>query len=138
MIYKRCCFNPECAKVFSTIKHNQYYCSRECRISYWESYRINIRNKQKRMLKCRECGDVFFGPASQKYCSANCEKNHNLRLETLKLCKKCIYHIKGDIIPCHYFFITGKLRQAKEYYPCLEFKEKRKSNEREAMVDESE
>ena len=126
MIYKRCCFNPECAKVFITSRHNQYYCSVECRKSYWDSHRTAIRNSKKRMLRCSECGETFFGTPKQKYCSSNCEKNHNLRLETLKLCKKCEYYAKDDVIPCHYFFITGKLRDAKEYYPCYEFKERRK------------
>ena len=125
MIYTRYCLNPKCGCIFSTTKHNQFYCSPACR----DHNRTIIRQENKKKViivkKCAFCGRQYFGKVSSRFCSEKCKHDYKMRCKCLKeFCSKCEYYIKGDAIPCNYIFATGKPRNPKEYYPCKEFKER--------------
>lgn len=126
MIYKRYCLNPSCGCFFSTTRHNQYYCSKKCRV---ENRVIINRENNRRVIilkRCPFCGKQFWGRPSSRFCSDDCKKQYKMRLKCLKeLCPKCEYYLKGEDIPCNYIFATGKVRMPEEYYPCREFKERR-------------
>lgn len=118
MVYKRICKNPDCNTIFSTTIHNQYYCSKDCGKRARATKRKMIFSKTVKVYKCRECGELFFSKSWSATCGEKCADNRRKRLKQLKECEKCRYYNSSDVVPCNYFFETGKLRKNKDYYPC--------------------
>lgn len=125
MVYKRICKNPDCNIVFSTTIHNQEYCSYNCRRTTERKKQRDMYAKLTKMYKCKECGEYFFSKTWSATCGEKCASNRWKRLKQLKMCEKCKYYNSSDVVPCNYFFETGKLRNNKDYYPCKEFEPKR-------------
>lgn len=78
-------FCAECGKFFMNAegKKNRRFCCDKCRISYWNSHRLERHKKGRLQVSviCRGCGKTFFAYKGDNriFCSTKCYMDYRFR-----------------------------------------------------------
>jgi len=125
---KNCSF---CKKEFIdlTYKHQQKYCSVECRNNF---YKIRYKTFLKEKL-CPICNEYYIGDAKQKYCSKVCRNQtykhryHPIKILECPICKKSFVkvqhyqHCCSDECKKIYYRIRTRIGDRKWYRDHIDF-----------------